>query len=87
MQEQEAQPPSCSLQCLDQEPVFKTHQRVDLTMEVHGNEEDAVRKAQATNVRHAPSATPPRTHGRKKNDRGYQDFQGAALPRQAYKIW
>ena len=52
-------------------------------MEVHGDEEDAVRKTQATNVRHAPSVTPAHTaHGqekptvRKGTDRGYPKNHG-----------
>jgi hypothetical protein len=44
--EQEAQPSSCSFQfqCLDQQRVFRSRQKVDLTMEVDSHEEDAVRK-------------------------------------------
>jgi len=40
--EQKAKPPSCSFQRLNQKRVFGSPEGLDLTMEVHGNEEDAV---------------------------------------------
>jgi hypothetical protein len=63
--QQKTQPSPCAVYSLNQQRIFPFPKNLDAPAQVDRNEEDAIRGAQAVNVRHLPRISPQKPTVRK----------------------